>query len=74
MIIGCVMGATSHSSPTAIFVVKPFPPSLIEGGTVVVARLSVELLKHVIPFTGMFSHSLLWHLQQEVVQNVLLFC
>ena len=74
MIIGFVMEATSHSPSTAIFVVKSFPQSLIEGGTGVVALLRVELPKHVIPITGMFSHSFLWHLQQEVVQNVLLFC
>ena len=74
MIIGCAMGTTFRSPFIAIFVVKPFPPSLIEGGTGVVALLSVELPKHVIPLTYMFSHSVLWHLQPEVVQNVLLFC
>ena len=74
MIIGCAMDTTFHFQLTAIFVVKPFPPSLIEGGTGVVALLSVELPKHVIPLLCVFSHSFLWHLQQEVVQNVLLFC
>ena len=37
MIIGCAMGSTFRSPFTAIFVGKPFPPSLIEGGIGVVA-------------------------------------
>ena len=40
MIIGCAMGTTFRSPfiVNIIFVVKPFPPSLIEGGTGFVAN------------------------------------